>query len=104
MLLRVLEHHELHGAVREDPQAVHAVAAEQALHALLAVHLLDRVEDAVVVRVGRVVLHLQQDLHALEGRDHGARDRASDAAGDERHVRVLLDERFQGVGHVEMSV
>jgi hypothetical protein len=74
---------ELDGRVRHNADAVGAVAGHEAAPAFLPPHFGEGLGDRHFVFVAADALDLEEDLEALQRRDDGARDGASNAAGDE---------------------
>ena len=97
LLVLVLER-EVQGLGREVPDHVGHVAAPQGHDALLGDHAREAVDDAGVLLllgdVGVAVLHLQQQLHALDRGHHRLGDAARNATGsqvlDEGHGAAAL--------------
>lgn len=71
----------LHGAIWYDSDAIRSIARHEAAPALLTPHLSERLADTQLVLRAAGGLDLEEDFQTFEGRDDGARDRASYAAG-----------------------
>lgn len=73
----------LHRRIGHNAYTIRAIARHHTSPTLLPPHLAQRLGNAHLILIAAHILHLEQDLEALERTDDGAGDGARDAAGDE---------------------